>query len=70
MTKHIIRNPEVYFGFCQTSMIGHFAKTVTGLCQSLFFNIVASLRPPTKLKKRIRHKPVTIFVKSSMIDVC
>ena len=51
MTEHIIRNPEVYFGFCQTSMIGHFAKTVTGLCQSLFFKIVASLRPPTKLKK-------------------
>ena len=66
MTEHI-RNPEVYFGSCQTSMIGHFAKTVTGLCQSLFFNIVASLRPPTKLKK---ENPTQAYFRKKFYDRC
>ena len=35
------------------------------LCQSIFFNKVASLRPANLLKKRLRHKCFSVnFVKS------
>ena len=40
--------------FCKKSVLKNFAK-LTGkqLCQVLFFNKVAGLRPPTLLKKRL-----------------
>ena len=42
--------PEV---FCEKSVLRNFAKfTGKHLCQSLFFNNVAGLRPATLLKKR------------------
>ena len=54
--------PEV---FCKKGVLKNFAKfTEKHLCQSLFFNIVAGLRPATILKKRLWHRcfPVN-FVK-------
>ena len=43
--------------FCKTGNIRNFAKfTRKHLCESLFFNKVAGLRPATLLKKRIWHK--------------
>ena len=46
--------PEV---FCQKSILRNFVKfTGKHLCQSLFFNKVAALRPATLLKKRLRHR--------------
>ena len=54
--------PEV---FCQKSILRNFVKfTGKHLCQSLFFNKVAALRPATLLKMRLRHRcfPVN-FVK-------
>ena len=42
--------------FCKKVVLGNFAKfTGKDLCQSLFFNNVASLRPATLLKKRLWH---------------
>ena len=43
--------------FCKKGVLRNFAK-LTGkhLCQSLFFNIVAGLRPTTFLKKRLGHR--------------
>ena len=43
--------------FCSKDVLRNFAKS-TGkhLCQSLFFNKVASLRPATLLKKRLWHR--------------
>ena len=47
--------------FWKKGVLGNFVK-FTGklLCQSLFFNIVADLRPATLLKKKLwhRHFPV------------
>ena len=43
--------------FCKKSVLGNFAKfTGTHLCQSLFFNKVAALKPATLLKKRLWHR--------------
>ena len=49
-TSRSIR-PEV---FCKKGFLRNFAKfTGKHLCQSLFFNKVAGLRPATLLKKRL-----------------
>ena len=46
--------PEV---FCKKGVLRNFAKfTGKHLCQSLFFNKVAGLRPATLLKKRLWHR--------------
>ena len=46
--------PEV---FCKKGVLRNFSKfTGKHLCQSLFFNKVASLRPKTLLKKRLWHR--------------
>ena len=46
--------PEV---FCKNGVLRNFAKfTGKHLCQSLFFNKVAGLRPTTLLKKRLWHR--------------
>ena len=46
--------PEV---FCKKGALSNFAKfTGKHLCQSLFFNKVAGLRPATLLKKRLWHR--------------
>ena len=43
--------------FCKKSVLKNFAKfTEKHLCQSLFFNKVAGLRPATLLKKRLWHR--------------
>ena len=43
--------------FCKKDVLRNFAKfTGKHLCQSLFFNKVAGLRPATVLKKRIWHR--------------
>ena len=43
--------------FCENGVLKDFAKfTGKCLCQSLFFNKVAGLRPPTLLKKRLWYK--------------
>ena len=43
--------------FCRIVVLGNFAKfTGKHLCQSLFFNKVAELRPATLLKKRLWHR--------------
>ena len=60
--KFRISRPEV---FCEKGVLRNFAKfTGKHLCQSLFFNKVAGLRPATLLKKRLWHRcfPVN-FVK-------
>ena len=52
-------------GFCKKGFLRNFTKfTGKHLCQSLFFNKVAGLRPATLLKKRLWHRcfPVN-FVK-------
>ena len=43
--------------FCKKGVLENFAK-LTGkhLCQSLFFNKVAGLRPATLLKKKLWHR--------------
>ena len=43
--------------FCKKGVLKNFAK-ITGkhLCQSLFFNEVADMRPATSLKKRLWHR--------------
>ena len=51
--------------FCKKGVLRNFTKfTGKHMCQSLFFNKVAGLRPATLLKKRLWHKcfPVN-FVK-------
>ena len=46
--------PEV---FCEKGVLRNFSKfTGNHLCQSLFFNKVAGLRPATLLKNRLWHK--------------
>ena len=43
--------------FCKKGVLRNFAKfTGKHLCQGLFFNIVAGLRPATLLKKRLWHR--------------
>ena len=43
--------------FCKEGVLTNFAKfTGKHLCQSLFFNKVAALRPATLLKKRLWHR--------------
>ena len=43
--------------FCKKSVLRNFTKfTGKHLCQSLFFNKVAGLRPATLLKKRLWHR--------------
>ena len=43
--------------FCKKDILRNFAKfTGKRLCQSLFFNKVAGLRPATLLKKRLWHR--------------
>ena len=57
---HHVRSscPEV---FCKKDVLENFAKfTVKHLCQSLFFNKVAGLRPATLLKKRLWHRCFTV----------
>ena len=52
-------------GFCKKDVVRNFTKfTGKHLCQSLFFNKVAGLRPAALLKKRLWHScfPVN-FVK-------
>ena len=45
--------PEV---FCKKGVLRNFSKFPgKDLCQSLFFNKVVGLRPPTLLKKRLYH---------------
>ena len=42
---------------CEKNVLRNFAEFKgKHLCQSLFFNKVASLRPPTLLKKRLWHR--------------
>ena len=55
-------HPEV---FPKKSVLKKFAKfTAKHLCQSLFFNKVAGLRPVTLLKKRLWHRCFLVnFVK-------
>ena len=48
--------------FCKKGVLRNFAKFIgKRLCQSLFFDKVAGLRPATLLKKRLWHRrfPVT-----------
>ena len=48
------RPPEVFY---KETVLKNFAKfTGKHLCQSLFFNKVAGLRPATLLKKRLWHR--------------
>ena len=50
--------PEV---FCKKGVIRNFEKhSGKHLCQSLFFNKVADLRPVTLFKKRLSHKPIPV----------
>ena len=43
--------------FCKKGVLRNFTKfTGKHLCQSLFFNKVAGLRPETLLKKRLLHR--------------
>ena len=51
--------------FCKKGVLKKFTKfTGKHLCQSLFFNKVASLRPATLLKKRLWHRCFLVnFVK-------
>ena len=62
-------HPEV---FCKKAVDRNFAKfTGKYLCQSFFFNKVASLRPATLLKKSLWHKcfPVNFakFLRTSFV---
>ena len=54
--------PEV---FCKKGVLRNFAKfTGKHLCQSLFYNKVAALRPATLLKERLWHRSFPVnFVK-------
>ena len=60
VTNYRSSRPEV---FCRKGLLRNFA-TFTGkhLCQSLFFNKVAGLRPATLSKKRLWHRcfPVNV----------
>ena len=51
--------------FCKKGVLRNFAKfTGKQLCQSLYFNKVAGLRPANLLKKRLRHRRFPVnFVK-------
>ena len=52
--SHRSSRPDV---FCKKGVLRNFAKfTGKHLCQSLFFNKVAGLRPPTLFKKRLWHR--------------
>ena len=51
--------PEV---FCKKGVLRNFAKFKgKHLCQRLFFNKVAGLRPATLLKKRLWHRYFHVF---------
>ena len=53
-----IIHPEVFF---KKGVFKNFAKfTRKQLCQGLFLNKVASLRPPTFLKKRLWHRVFSV----------
>ena len=54
MLKYRSSSPEVFY---KKGVLRNFAK-LTGkhLCQSLFFNKVAGLRPATLLKRRLWHR--------------
>ena len=59
--------------FCEKDVLRNFAKFIgKHLCQSLFFNKVAGLRPATLLKKRLWHRcfPVsfTKFLRTPFIS--
>ena len=57
---------QMYRGLFRTSKtckMGLFTKIVYGLCQSLFFNKVAGLRPATLLKKKTLAQAVDYFCK-------
>ena len=56
--------PEVLY---KKSFLKNFTK-VKGkqLCQSLFFNKVAGLRPATLLKKRLRHRCFLVHLAESL----
>ena len=48
--------------FCKKGVLKYFAKfTGKHLCQSLFFNNVAGLRPVTLLKKRFWHRCFPVY---------
>ena len=52
--KYFFSRQEV---FCKKGVIRNYAKfTGKHLCQSLLFNKVAGLRPPTLLKRRLWHR--------------
>ena len=54
LARHRSSRPGV---FCKKGVLRNFAKfTGKHLCQSLFFNKVAGLRPATLLKKRLWHR--------------
>ena len=58
MRKVRSSRPEV---FCKKGALKNFAKfTAKRLCQSLFFNEVAGLRPATLLKKRLWYRCFTV----------
>ena len=51
--------PEV---FCKDGVLKNFAKcTGKHLCQGLFFNKVADLRPSDLLKNRLRHRCFPVY---------
>ena len=53
-TKDRSSRPEV---FCRKRVLKNFSNfTEKHLCQNLFFNKVAGLRPATLLKKRLWHR--------------
>ena len=62
MTRDMLRILSIYRGsrqevFCRKGALRIFAKfTEKNLCQSLFLNKVADLRPATLLNKRLWHK--------------
>ena len=54
--SHIFRSSRLGV-FCRKGVLRNFSKfTGKHLCQSLFFNKVAGLRPATLLKKRLWHR--------------
>ena len=65
-------HPDV---FCKKGILRNFTKfTGKHLCQSLFFNKVAGLRPATLLKKRLWHRcfPANFvkFLRTPLLVAC
>ena len=56
--------------FCKKGVLRNFAKFIgKHLCQSLFFNKVAGLRPATLLKKRFWYRSFPVnFAKTNLFD--